>query len=169
MGERARSGRNICCNEGGIEGKLLGVFIHCWYISIHLQWRKSPVELCLTQMCPLRSQDDGGTRQIRNRLQEVRKFDWTGTLIHKIWQFPAVTRTDVSVEEDGGVCWFWQQLTPLIVQQHNHVQGRGVNLFVWVNQKNINQQTLDVMAAQQPCHIWTTSNFGMKDFKLVWV
>ncbi len=48
-------------------------------------WRKSPVELCLTQMCPLCSWDDGGARQIRNRLQEARKFDWNVTLIHKIW------------------------------------------------------------------------------------
>lgn len=28
------------------------------------------------------------TRQIRNRLQEERKFDWNVTLIHRIWSFP---------------------------------------------------------------------------------
>lgn len=76
---------NICCNKGGMKGSCwVYLFIADTFPSI-FWWRKSPVELWLTQMCPLCSYDDGGTGQIKNRLQEARKFEGNVTLIHKIW------------------------------------------------------------------------------------
>lgn len=60
----------------------------------------SPVELWLTQMCPPHKFDDGGTRDIRNRLQEGRKFDWSVTLIHKKLDY--FLRNTADVHMGGG-------------------------------------------------------------------
>lgn len=125
-------------------------------------WRKSPVELCLAQMCPLGSEDDGGARRIGNLLQEARKFDWNVTLIHKIWSFPAATRCwRWSGGGERRSCFVWNQLACTCwATTWSHPQERW-NLFFWSKLwwfiPQINQQAFSITTEQEEkCCKWMT-------------
>lgn len=171
MGEKTRSSYNICCEEGGMKGS-------CWvYLSIadifpSIFW-KSPVELCQTQMCPLCWEDDGGTRQIRNRLQEARKFDENVTWFMKSANFLQWLAADVCVEEeDGGVVSSDISWRELVEQQHNYVQSWDVISSSQVNYNNVHYMSTNGLLnhgswTTLQMNDWVTSNSEMKDFLLI--
>lgn len=141
-----------------------------------MHFHQSSQKVCITQMCPLCVEDDGGARQIGTYLQE----DWNLTLIHKFWSFPAVSHGWRPHRGGWRWCFVFGQHNEHLSnkQQYNHVQSRAIISAFEVNSNNIQYMKTNSFSFKKQNHCsctvlqmndWATSNSKMKDFLPVFV